>query len=93
MVEPKYLDMLAKGLLWAVGRDPERDFNSTAQSDDDRIRALLTAEIETSESNQLSGQCCGDDRGKRMARRTYRQIDWFGTWRHRGDELAKALKG
>jgi len=45
MVEPTYLDMLTRGLLWAAGRLDENDIRKTDKATDDRIRALATAKV------------------------------------------------
>ncbi len=59
MVEPVYMDMMARGLLWAVGRDPEKDFTPiTAQQDED-LRALVNVKIEKN-SPVLTQGCCGE---------------------------------
>jgi len=43
MIEPRYLDMLTKGILWAAGRDPETDFRSSDEKTDAEIAALAKA--------------------------------------------------
>lgn len=60
MAEPKYLDMLTRGLLWAVGRDADKDFTSGSQESEEAIRALLTAPVNVSDADQLPGGCCGE---------------------------------
>ena len=60
MVEPKYLDMMTRGLLWAVGRDPEECFTPTTESRDLEIRELVTVPIQKAVTNVLPGNCCGD---------------------------------
>lgn len=60
MVEPKYLDMQAKGLLWAVGRDPARDFTPTTEEIDQEIRGLVNAPVQQPGSNYLPQNCCGE---------------------------------
>lgn len=59
MVEPIYLDMVTKGLLWAVGRDPIKDFKPITPEIDEQIRALVTAKIEKN-SLVLTQGCCGE---------------------------------
>ena len=59
MVEPTYLDMLTRGMLWAVGRDPEKDFTPITPEIDEAIRALATVKIEKS-SPVLTQGCCGE---------------------------------
>ena len=61
MTEPKYLDMMTKGLLWAVGRDIKTHFTPTTEDQDEAIKALAATEIrKTTSSNVLPGNCCGD---------------------------------
>lgn len=60
MVEPKYLDMQAKGLLWAVGRDPVKDFTATTDKFDAEIKALVNVPISKADSGYLPQNCCGD---------------------------------
>lgn len=60
MAEPKYLDMLARGLLWAVGRDPERDFTPSTAAVDEEIRALINVPLQPVADNRLPQNCCGD---------------------------------
>ena len=59
MVEPTYLDMMTRGLLWAVGRDPETDFTPITATIDEEIRALVTVKIEKN-SPVLTQGCCGE---------------------------------
>jgi len=59
MVEPTYLDMVTKGLLWAVGRDPDREFTPITPALDESIRALATVKVEK-KSSVLSMGCCGE---------------------------------
>ncbi len=59
MVEPTYLDMVTKGLLWAVGRDPVKDFTPITVQQDEEIRALATAKVERN-SPVLTQGCCGE---------------------------------
>ena len=59
MVEPTYLDMMARGLLWAVGRDPEKYFTPTTEAVDEELRALVAVKIEKN-SPVLTQGCCGE---------------------------------
>ena len=59
MVEPVYMDMMTRGLLWAVGRDPEKDFTPITQAIDDEMRALVNVKIEKN-SPVLTQGCCGE---------------------------------
>ena len=47
MVEPTYLDMLTRGLLWACSRDPRKDFRATDKKTNDTIAALAVAPTST----------------------------------------------
>lgn len=61
MVEPKYLDMLTKGLLWATGRDPEDHFKSTTETTDQAIAKLaIEAPLQPIAADAASGNCCGE---------------------------------
>ncbi|HIE98889.1 MAG TPA: c-type cytochrome [Fuerstia sp.] len=61
MAEPKYLDMMAKAVLWAVGRDPEKDFTPSTEKIDEEIKALIATPVQKSAANHLLPQnCCGD---------------------------------
>ena len=61
MVEPKYLDMMTRGLLWATGRDPEKHFTPTTEETDEEIAALATIEVgNKSAASAAPGNCCGD---------------------------------
>lgn len=44
MVDPKYLDMVARGILWSVGRDA-KEFKPTDDKTNQEIKALATVEI------------------------------------------------
>jgi len=59
MVEPTYLDMVTRGLLWAVGRDVDKNFTPITPQIDEEIRALVTAKIEKN-SPVLTQGCCGE---------------------------------
>lgn len=64
MVEPKYLDMMTRGLLWAVGRDPEKHFTPTTEPVDEELSKLATISIAknaaSTDENTLPGGCCGE---------------------------------
>lgn len=60
MVQPGYLDMLTRGLLWAVGRDPEAEFTATTQKVDEQIKQLATASLEPVADEVLGLACCGE---------------------------------
>lgn len=59
MVEPKYLDMLAKAVLWATGRDPEKDFRPADEDTNARIAKLVSVPVNKKKSDSLPGNCCG----------------------------------
>ena len=59
MVEPVWLDMVARGLLWATGRDPNQHFAPATPQQDEAIRSLVSAPIEGS-APVLTQGCCGD---------------------------------
>ena len=60
MAQPKYLDMMTKGLLWAVGRDPESDFHTATKQADADLQALVAAPVPTVGSHALPQNCCGE---------------------------------
>ncbi len=60
MVEPAYLDMVTKGLLWAVKKDPKKDFTPSTNKVDEEIKAIMTAPVPTGKTSQLPQKCCGD---------------------------------
>ncbi|MDG1895576.1 MAG: ThuA domain-containing protein [Fuerstiella sp.] len=61
MAEPKYLDMMAKAVLWAVGRDSEEDFTPSTEKIDEEIKALITIPVQKNATNPILPQnCCGD---------------------------------
>ena len=45
MVQPEYLDVLTRGLLWTTGRLDESQFKKTDEETDKRIKALVKAKI------------------------------------------------
>ena len=59
MVTPEYLDMVTRGLLWAVGRDIDRSTRPVAEEEQQQIQALATAASTTS-SPVLTQGCCGE---------------------------------
>ena len=59
MVEPKYLDMLARGLLWATKRD-QSEFQKTDEETDDAIRALVASKVASGKPAKPSGKCCNE---------------------------------
>lgn len=60
MAQPKYLDMVTRGLLWAVGRDPAEHFTAADAETDASIEALVAAPVQSSGSNVLPQNCCGE---------------------------------
>lgn len=46
MVEPRYLDMMTKGILWAAGRDPDKDFHPADEKADEAMLALIKAPLD-----------------------------------------------
>ena len=64
MVEPVYLDLITRGLLWACGKDPERDFRRTTGPVDAELRKLASAPVLAvapagAAVAPLVGKCCG----------------------------------
>ena len=61
MVDPTYLDMLTRGLLWAVGRDLQKDFRPTDKKTNDSIAALATAPTKGAPAaGTVPDKCCGE---------------------------------
>lgn len=60
MAEPKYLDMMARAVLWATDRDIEAGFTPSTEQIDDDIKALVTVAIPKSDTAALPQTCCGD---------------------------------
>ncbi len=59
MVEPEYLDMVTRGILWATGRDVDKEFTPTTQQTNDEIKKLISAKIEAPASEPDLSGCCG----------------------------------
>jgi len=59
MVEPEYLDMVTRGLLWAVGRDVDKGFTPIGAQAEQEIRELAMAKLENA-SPVLTQGCCGE---------------------------------
>ena len=63
MSEPKYLDMLTRGLLWACDRDVEKEFTPSTEKIDEEIRKLVAIDVSAPKGGApqpapLSGKCC-----------------------------------
>jgi putative membrane-bound dehydrogenase-like protein len=61
MVEPKYLDMVTRGLLWACDKDIEANFTPSTEKIDEEIRALVTLPVNQAAAQTIAGNCCGED--------------------------------
>lgn len=64
MAEPKYLDMLTRGLLWACDRDVEAGFTASTEKTNEEIRALVAAALKPIPDGQTldsNSNCCGED--------------------------------
>ena len=64
MVEPVYLDVVTKGLLWACGKDPVGDFQRTTGPQDAELKKLATAPVQVAAAPGSAGKplvvkCCG----------------------------------
>ncbi|MBB73153.1 MAG: heme-binding domain-containing protein [Planctomycetaceae bacterium] len=64
MVEPVYLDVVTKGLLWACGKDPVGDFRRTTGPQDAEFKKLASAPVQTPSAHPSVGKplvvkCCG----------------------------------
>ena len=58
MAEPKYLDMMARAVLWATRRDIESNFTPSTQQIDEEIKALISAPIADPASSAAPTKCC-----------------------------------
>ena len=61
MVEPKYLDMVTRGILWACNKDIEASFTPTTEEIDEEIRALVNVAVNQTAAQTIAGNCCGED--------------------------------
>ena len=65
MVEPTYLDMVTRGLLWACDKKPDEYFTSTTKNVNDAIRGLVAVDVAPGDGGgsltQLPTKCCGED--------------------------------
>jgi putative membrane-bound dehydrogenase-like protein len=61
MVEPKYLDMVTRGLLWACDKDAETHFTPSTEKLDEEIRALVNVAVNQTAAQTIAGNCCGED--------------------------------
>ena len=60
MAEPAYLDMMARAVLWATGRDVEAGFTQATSELDAEIRGMIDAPLEST-SVAAGGNCCGEE--------------------------------
>ena len=58
MAEPRYLDMLARAVLWATDRDMEAGFTPSTEQIDEQIKALVTAPIADPTTSAAPTKCC-----------------------------------
>ncbi|WP_339742776.1 discoidin domain-containing protein [uncultured Rubinisphaera sp.] len=58
MADPHYLDMLTRGLLWAVGRE-DQPIRETDEETNDKILALVEAPLEQESEQSDLQACCG----------------------------------
>ena len=59
MAEPAYLDMMARAVLWATGRDVEQGFTPATAELNAEIEQLIDAAVEST-SAATGGNCCGE---------------------------------
>lgn len=64
MAQPKYLDMVTRGLLWACGKDVKRDFTPTTKEIDEEILKLAAINLDPANAggtvSKLPTRCCGE---------------------------------
>ena len=61
MAEPKYLDMVTRGLLWSVNRLDDKSFRKTDDKTDAAIKALIAAKPSSTGTTlqPIPEKCCG----------------------------------
>ncbi|MBM79632.1 MAG: heme-binding domain-containing protein [Planctomycetaceae bacterium] len=58
MTEPKYLDLITRGVLWATKRD-QSEFRKTDEKTDEAIRSLVSTKVATGgPAKRAGGKCC-----------------------------------
>jgi putative heme-binding domain-containing protein len=60
MVEPQYLDMLTKAMLWATKRDPVKDFEPASEKTNAEIAKLVNIPVANKAAKYVPGNCCGE---------------------------------
>jgi putative membrane-bound dehydrogenase-like protein len=60
MAEPKYLDMVTRGILWACNKDIEASFTPSTEKIDEEIRALVGVPVNQAATQTIAGNCCGE---------------------------------
>ena len=60
MSEPKYLDMVTRGILWACDKDIEASFTPSTEKVDEEIRTLVNIPLNQNVAKQAAGNCCGE---------------------------------
>ncbi len=60
MAEPKYLDMLARGMLWALDKSDKSDIKKTSQETNEEIFKLVSIPVSQAVENVIAGSCCGE---------------------------------
>lgn len=60
MVEPKYLDMVTRGLLWACDRDVDAGFTPSTAKVDEELQSLVNVPLQQASSAPIAQNCCGD---------------------------------
>ena len=60
MAEPQYLDLVTRGLLWAVDRLDEESFRKTTAETNAAIQALVNTSPTKTASAPLAIKCCGE---------------------------------
>ncbi|MGA0040659.1 MAG: DUF7133 domain-containing protein [Pirellulales bacterium] len=59
MAEPAYLDMMARAVLWATGRDVEQGFTPATPELNEEILQLVDAPVGDGLPAMVTGGCCG----------------------------------
>lgn len=60
MAAPQYLDMVTRGLLWAVKRDHEQAFKPATPETNASIKKLIDIPLDGATPAKTIGNCCGE---------------------------------
>ncbi len=58
VADPRYLDLVTRGLFWALGRDIDAEFHKTDEATDDAVRALAQVVASDGTVRYVETNCC-----------------------------------